>query len=87
VLLDNDVVANGEPKPGSFAGRLGREEWIGHLFLHVRRHAGAIVPDRYFDTVPEVLGGGSKGRFVAVICFRMAFRGGIKTIGNKIEKS
>src|SRR5262245_63788027 len=75
------------PSPVSFSGRLGREEWIEHLFLHVRRHAGAIVPDRYFDTVPEVPGGGSKGRFVAVNCLRMALRCHVKTIEIKLSRA
>ena len=61
------------PRPGSFAGRLGREKWIEHLVLHVRRNAGAIVPDRYFDPVSEILGGGSQDWFVSVIYFRATF--------------
>ncbi len=73
MLLDNDVMADGKPQPGSFAGWLGREEWIEHLVLHVRRNAGAIVPDRYFDPVPEILGGGSQDCFAAVIYFRATF--------------
>src|SRR5262249_50162044 len=86
MLFDDDVVADGKPKPGAFSGRFGREEWIEHLCLYVRSNASAIVPDRYFDAVPEVLGGGSKGGFVAAICFRTALRRGVKPIGNKIEQ-
>jgi hypothetical protein len=28
MLLHDDVVADGKPKPGAFSGRFGREEWI-----------------------------------------------------------
>jgi len=86
VLLDDDVVTDGKPKPGSFAGRLGREEWIEHLFLHVRRNAGAIVADRYFDPIAEVFGGGCQDRFVAAICLGRTLRRGIKAVGNEVEQ-
>ena len=64
MLFDNDVVTDGEPKPGAFSGRFGRKEWIEHLLLHVQRNASAVISDRYLDMVPKVLGGGSKSWFV-----------------------
>jgi hypothetical protein len=33
MLLDNDVVADGKPQPGSFSRRFGREERVEHLFV------------------------------------------------------
>ena len=55
MLLDDDIVTDGQAKPGAFSGRLGGEERVEHLFLHLRRDAGSIVPNRYFNTVAEVL--------------------------------
>ena len=45
MLLDDDVVTNGEAKARAFSGRFGRKERIEHLFLHVGRNARAIVAD------------------------------------------
>src|SRR6185369_10442539 len=86
MLLDDDVVTDGKPKPGSFAGWLGREEWIEHFFLHVRRNAGAIVADRDFDAIAEVFGGGCQGWFVAAIRLRKTLRCGIEAVGNEVEQ-
>ena len=41
MLLDNNVVADGEAKTGAFSGRFRREKWIEHLFFHV---GGMPVP-------------------------------------------
>jgi hypothetical protein len=43
MLFHDDVVAHGQPEPGAFAGRLGGEERVEHLLLHVRRNPGAVV--------------------------------------------
>ena len=59
MLLDDDVVTDGQTKPSPFTGWLGREERIEHLVLHLGRYAGAVVADADFDAVAEVLGRGS----------------------------
>ena len=64
MLLDDDVVADGETEAGAFAGRLGCKERIEDLFLHLGRDAGAIVADPDFHTVAEVPGGRYKGWLV-----------------------
>ena len=72
MLLDDDVVADGQAKPGAFSGRLGREERIEHLLLHLGRNAGAVVADPDLHAVAEVFGRGSKGRLVvAAICLAL----------------
>ena len=50
MLLDENVVADGEPNAGSLTGRLGGEEGIKHLFPNLRRTAGAVVanPNLHF---------------------------------------
>ena len=43
MLLDDDVVTDGEVEPGPFSRGLGREEWIEYLVLHFWRNAGGVV--------------------------------------------
>src|SRR5262245_25873195 len=87
MLLDNDVVADGEAKTSAFSGRLGREERVEHLFLNVRRHAGAIVADSDFHTIAKVFGRGRESRLVvATIGFRSALGCSIEAICNQIKK-
>src|SRR5215467_3369786 len=88
MLLDNNIVTDGQTKSGAFAGRLGREEGIEYLFLHVWRNAGAIVPDCYFDTVTQVSGCGNKSwLIVAVIGFCCPLGRSVKAIGDQIEQN
>ena len=56
MLLDDDVVTNGQAKPCPFAGRFCRKEWVEQLLLHLRRDTGAVVADSDFDLIAEVLG-------------------------------
>ena len=60
MLLDDDVVTNGQAQSGPFAGRLCREEGVEQLLLHLGGYTGAIVAYLDFDTVAEVLGRGSQ---------------------------
>ena len=81
MLLDDDVVTDGEAKPRSFAGGLGREERIEHLFFHLGRNAGAVIADPDFHTVAEVFGRGSNGRFIiAAIRLRFPLRRCVETV-------
>src|SRR5215475_981978 len=34
VLLDDNVVADGKPQPGSLSRRFRRKKWVEHLLLH-----------------------------------------------------
>jgi hypothetical protein len=66
MLLDDDVVADGEAKAGAFSRRLGREERVEHLFLHVRRDAGTVIAYPNFYTIAKVFGRRREGRLVVV---------------------
>ena len=55
MLLDDDIVADGEAKAGAFSGGLRREEGIENLFLHLRWNAGAIVAERISTRSPRLL--------------------------------
>ena len=88
MLLDDDVVADGEAKASAFSSWFGCEERIEHLFLHLGRNAGAVVADPDFHTIAKVLGGGSKGRLVVTaIGFRSALSRRIEAVRDQIEQS
>ena len=87
MLLDDDVVTDGQAKPSPFTGRLCREERVEHLLLHLGRYAGAVVAYPDFDAVAEVLGRGSKRwLIVASICLGFALRGRVEAVGDQVEQ-
>src|SRR6185312_1380072 len=87
MLLDDNVVANGEPQAGPLARRFRREERVEYLLLQIGRNAGAVVPDPDFHTVAEALCRNDKDRLVAIATgFRLAFRRRIKTIRDHVEE-
>ena len=67
MLLDDDVVTNGQAKPGPFTGRLCRKERIEQLLPHLGWNAGAVVANPDFDTVAEALGRGSQRGLVVIV--------------------
>src|SRR4029078_13577019 len=87
VLLDDNVVANGEAQAGPLARRFRREERIEYLLLHIGRNAGAVVPDPDFHTGAEALRRSGQDRLVAIATrFRLAFCRRIKTIRDHVEE-
>ena len=56
MLLDDDVVTNGQAQPSPFTGRLCRKERAEQLLPHLGRDAGAVVAYPDFDAIAEVLG-------------------------------
>ena len=88
MLLNDDVVTDRQAKPSTFARRLGGEERVEHLFLHILWDAGAIVADRYFNAVAEVPRLGHEGWLViAAIGFCSAFGRCVESVGNQIEQN
>src|SRR5215471_14871746 len=88
MLLDNNVVADGKAKTSAFSGWLRCEEWVEHLFFHVRRNTDPVVADSYFDTIAKILGRGHQSRLVvAIIRFCFALGRSIEAICNQIKKS
>ena len=73
MLLDDDVVTNGQAKAGPFTCRLGRKEGVEQLLLHLGRDAGAVVADPYFDPIAKVLGRGSE-RWLVIAPLASALR-------------
>ena len=88
MLLDDDVVADGKAKAGSFSCRLSREEGVEDLFFHVRRDAGAVVANSNFHTIAKVFGRGRRSRFVfATVSLCYAPGRSIETVCNQIKES
>jgi hypothetical protein len=88
MLLDDDVMADGEAKPSAFSGRFRCEERIEHLFFHVRRNAGAVVANPDFHAIAEAFGRGSEDWLVITAIGLLSASGRcIKTIGNQIEQN
>ena len=73
MLLDDDVVTDGEAKAGAFSCGFRREERIEHLLFDLGRDARAVVADSDFHAIAKALGRGSEGgHVVAPIRFRFA---------------
>ena len=88
MLLDNDVVADGEAKTSAFSGRFGREKRVEHLFFYVRRHTGAVVANSDFHTIPKVSGRGRESWLVvATLSLCSAPGRSIEAVCNEIKKS
>src|SRR5262249_24680085 len=88
MLLDDDVVADGEAKAGAFSGRFGGEERVEHLFFHVRRNTSAVIAHPDFHAIAKVFGRGRERRLVAVpIGLRPAPGRRIEAVCNQIKES
>src|SRR5262245_58871930 len=87
MLLHNDVVTDGEPKPGSFSSRLRCEERVEHLFFYFWWNTGAVIPNPDFHTIAKASCRCHQGWFIAIaisvgstLCRR------IKAVRDQVEK-
>ena len=87
VLLDDDVVTDGQAKPSAFTGRLCRKERVKQLLLDLGRNAGAVVTNPDFNAIAEVLGCRSKRRLVvASIRFGLTLRRRVEAVGDQVKQ-
>src|SRR5215475_10681607 len=87
MLLHNDVVTDGEAKPGSLSGRLRCEERVEHLFFYLRWDTRAVIPNPDFHTIAKAAGRGRKGWFIAiVVSFGTTLCCRIKAVRNQVQK-
>jgi len=85
MLLDYDIVTDGKAKAGALPGRLGCEERVEHLLLHLRWNAGAVVADPDFHLIVKAAGRGRKGWLTAIATgLRYPFGRCIKAIGDEV---
>src|SRR5262245_43871588 len=66
MLLDDDVVTDGEPEPGSFSGRLCCEERVEHLCFDFRWNTRAVIPNPDFHTITKASCRRHQGWFIAI---------------------
>jgi hypothetical protein len=85
MLLDDDVVRDGEPKSGTITSRLSREKWIEHLLFHLSRNTGSIVTDPNFNAVAEVPGCGDKDRLVVASLGLLSLARRVEAVRNQVE--
>src|SRR5262245_60044779 len=87
MLLDEDVVADGEAKAGSFSCGFCREEGIEHLLFHLGRNTVAVIANPDFHAIAKALGRGSEGwHVVASIRFRLALDRSIEAVRDQVQK-
>src|SRR5215813_15274058 len=87
MLLHNDVVTDGQPKPSSFSGGLGCEKRVEHLFFYFRWNPRAVIPNPDFHTIAKASCRGHQCRFIAIaislgstLCCR------IKAVRDQVQK-
>src|SRR5215475_565824 len=87
MLLDDDVVTDGEPEPGSFSGRLGGEERVEHLLFYFRWDTRAVIVNPDFHTIVKAPCRGHQGWFIAIaISFGSTLCCCIKAIRDQVQK-
>jgi len=85
MLLDHNVVADGEAEAGAFSCGFRREERIEHLLLHLGRNAGAVVADPDFHLIAKAAGRGRQGWLIAIASgLGFPLGRGIKAIGDEV---
>src|SRR5215510_1815135 len=87
MLLDDDVVTDGEPEPGSFSGRLCCEERVEHLFFDFKRNTRAVIPHPDFHTIAKASCRGHQGWCITIaISFGPTLYCRIKAVRDQVQK-
>src|SRR3974390_274641 len=88
MLFHDDVVTDGEAKPGAFPGRFSCEERREQLPLHLRRNTRAIVADTDLYPVAEIFGRRGQGRLVvAAIALGFPLRRRIEAVRDQVQQN
>src|SRR6516165_8119897 len=86
VLLRYDLVADRQPKAGTLAGRLGREERLEQLLPVFRRNADAVVAHPDLDTFAELAGRNSQLGAKSTVDLAAAPGHGIEAVADEVEQ-
>src|SRR5262249_20522589 len=86
MLLDDDVVSDGQAKAGALSSGFCREERVEHLVPYLGRDAGAVIayPDLY--TITKVSGYGRQRGLVTAVHLRFAFSRRIEAVRNQVQQ-
>ena len=75
------------PRPGAFAGRLGREERLKQLVPDFGRDAGAVVAHPDFDRLAQIAGRHLEGRPIAGPAVAAgALGGGVEAVADQVQE-
>src|SRR6516165_498877 len=87
MLLDDNVMSDGQAEAGALSSRFCREEGIEHLFPNLRRNARTVIANADFDAVAEVLRPSGKSRFMAIaIVLLFALGRCIEAVRDQVQK-
>src|SRR5262245_14518579 len=86
VLLRYNLVADRQPKPGAFAGRLGREEGLEQPFPVFRRNTNAIVPHPDLDAFAKLAGHDLQYRVVSAVALAAPLVNSIEAIAQEVKE-
>src|SRR5262245_47369229 len=86
MLLHDDVVTDGETKPGSFSGRLRCEERVEHLLFYFRWDTRAVIPNSNFHTIAQAPCRGRQGRFIAISISLSTLCCRVKAVRDQVQK-
>src|SRR5215471_6467581 len=85
VLLGHDLVADRQPKPGAFAGRLRREERLEQLVPVFWRNTDAIVAHPDLDAFGELAGRDLQSRPISSVALAAPLVSGIEAVAYEVE--
>jgi hypothetical protein len=81
MLLDDDIVTNGEAKASALSGGFGCEKGIEHFSFYLVGNASAVVAYADLNMVAEIFGRCCQGGLeITVGRLSLALRRGIETI-------
>ena len=87
MLLGDDFVADRQPEPGAFAGRLRGEERLEELVPDLVGNADAVVAHPHLDGLAEIACGHCEHRSeVPVVCRPLALVRGVESVAEQVEK-
>src|SRR5215469_10110907 len=81
MLLDDDVVSDGQTKASTLSGGLCGEEGIEHLFPDLGRNAASVITNPDLYVVAKILGCSNQHRLMFVPCrLRLPLRRRVKAV-------
>jgi hypothetical protein len=86
VLLGDDLVADRQAKSGTFAGRLGRKEWLEQFLAMFRWNANSVVAHPNLDAFAKVAGHNSQLGAKSAVDLAGAPVNGVESVADQIKE-